>query len=397
MAGKTPEISVVIPLYQATPYLTRLVRHLEAQTCRRERFEVLLVDDCSPDHTSRLAAQLEAATALNLRLVQRASNGGVSATRNTGWRAALAPLILFIDQDCLAQPELITSHLNAHQRLAGQNRERSAVLGRIIWSTDYQENPASEQYKAAYFPPWDRFKPEGPNFFLFITSNASVPKAGLEQIGGFDEPFRHNHEDILCGYRLESQAGYRMELCPQALVIHDRPLPVPEVFRRSYVVGREMARLFEYYPELVGHPTQLDPAQFLDWTYRLTTLDNLLAETLGAMTAAEIEALRPLLEYSAGYLAAHPINYHFDPDYSEMLVTGQAYRREQERVRWLEAGYRQATAQLATVQEKIARRRQSFIGASRTPAGRFLRCNYLRARVKLQLRQAQAKTRRESI
>ena len=52
-----PVLSVVIPTYGKADTLPRVVRHLESQTLPREQFEVVVIDDGSPDDT---ATRLEA-------------------------------------------------------------------------------------------------------------------------------------------------------------------------------------------------------------------------------------------------------------------------------------------------------------------------------------------------
>jgi GT2 family glycosyltransferase len=388
------DISVVIPLYKAAGYLPGLLHNLEAQTFPLDRFEVILVDDLSPDDMRAVAEGLQKASPLNLQLVWREENGGVSAARNSGWQAARSGLILFIDQDCLPDPALVTSHYQVQTA----SPERVAVVGRIVWSPEYKENPASEYYKATYFPSWDMYQSDGPNFPLFITSNASVPKATLEEIGGFDERFRHNYEDIACGYRLESEAGCRVTLCPEALIYHHRPLPIEEMFRRTFVAGREMARLFKHYPALTGHSITLNPAQALDWGYRLATLESLLSETLDQLPAHELAQFLPFTSYAGQYLLEvashqppateipsqhsalstqrffHPSSFNYPlPDnadqlYRETLLAQRSYQRELNRVRRLEARWqvasdeRQATgfrAALSGWSRKLARLKEA--------------------------------------
>ena len=331
-----PDVSVVIPLYKAVSYLPGLLASLEAQTLPPTRFEVVLVDDASPDETVAVANGLKATSPLNLEIIARPNNGGVSATRNTGWQAARASLIVFIDQDCLADPDLLASHMAAH---AAQPQTRLALAGRIVWSAIYRENPASEYFKASYFPGWAEYKADGPNFQLFITSNASVSRAGLEAAGGFDPAFRHNYDDVSLGHRLE-QSGYRIELCPTALVYHNRPLPIAEMFRRTRLAGREMARFEQHYPELIGHWWLLNPAQAFDWADRLSNMSGLLAATLDKMPATELAAHQPLLEEAANYVLQNPGPHQADPLYIQTWLAHEAYQRDQHRAEWLEAAFK---------------------------------------------------------
>ena len=327
------DISVVIPLYNALGYLPALLTHLEQQTFDLARFEVILVDDCSTDLTKEHLTELQKTSPLNLQLVWRKRNGGVSAARNSGWQTAQAPVVLFIDQDCLATPELLASHYAAHMSAHGSP---VAWVGRIVWSENYQENPASEYFKATYFPGWETYQPDGSNFQLFITSNASVARAGLVEAGGFDEAFRHNYDDVSCGYRLE-QVGYRIALCPDALVYHHRPLPIAEMFRRTNLAGHETARFYQHYPALIGHNWLLNPAQALDWAYRLGNLSGLFDYTIDRLSATALQPYESFLAVTGQYLLNQPFLHHIDKAYLQTWWASRSYQQQLTEVRWLEA------------------------------------------------------------
>jgi len=56
-----PRISVVIPTYAKGETLEKVLRRLEAQTLPRDDFEVVVVDDGSPDDTPERMARMTAA------------------------------------------------------------------------------------------------------------------------------------------------------------------------------------------------------------------------------------------------------------------------------------------------------------------------------------------------
>lgn len=98
-SGAVPAVSVVIPAYKCAEYIAEALDSVFAQTFKE--FEVIVVNDGSPD-----TEELERALAPYLeRIVYlRQENRGVSAARNTGIRAARAPLVAFIDADDLWEP-----------------------------------------------------------------------------------------------------------------------------------------------------------------------------------------------------------------------------------------------------------------------------------------------------
>lgn len=92
-----PEISVIVPFYNVEEYLAECLDSLLAQGFAD--FEVLLVDDGSPDG-SRAIAEEYAARDERLRIITR-ENGGLGAARNTGIREAKGRYLTFVDSDDL--------------------------------------------------------------------------------------------------------------------------------------------------------------------------------------------------------------------------------------------------------------------------------------------------------
>ena len=76
-----PKISVIIPAYKVQSCLKRAVDSVLAQTC--QDFEILIVDDASPDETLALATAL-AQKDTRIRVFSQTPNQGPSAARNRG-------------------------------------------------------------------------------------------------------------------------------------------------------------------------------------------------------------------------------------------------------------------------------------------------------------------------
>jgi heptose III glucuronosyltransferase len=98
-----PAVTVVIPAFNAAPYIPTLLDELDEQIFRD--FETIFVNDGSTDETGAL---LDAyATSREWVKVLHQPNGGVGKARNTGVNAAAGEFILFIDADDAISP----SHL----------------------------------------------------------------------------------------------------------------------------------------------------------------------------------------------------------------------------------------------------------------------------------------------
>ena len=96
----TPLVSVIIPVYKVEAYLTACVESVLAQTYRN--FEIILVDDGSPDNCPQMCDEL-AARDSRIRVIHK-ENGGLSSARNTGIDAARGDYLAFLDSDDLWTP-----------------------------------------------------------------------------------------------------------------------------------------------------------------------------------------------------------------------------------------------------------------------------------------------------
>jgi glycosyltransferase involved in cell wall biosynthesis len=107
-------LSVVIRSKDEADRLRLTLASLTGQTAGAE---VVVVDDGSSDHTQAVLA--EAARELSLVVVRHPVAKGRSAASNAGALAASGDILLFLDGDTLAGPELVERHLDRHSRTAG--------------------------------------------------------------------------------------------------------------------------------------------------------------------------------------------------------------------------------------------------------------------------------------
>lgn len=101
-------ISVVIPVYRTEAYIKACIGSLCDQTYRD--FEIVLVDDGSPDRSSVLAEEILRQTDVRFRIIHT-ENRGVSAARNTGLLAATGEWVMFIDSDDVVSKEFLAAYV----------------------------------------------------------------------------------------------------------------------------------------------------------------------------------------------------------------------------------------------------------------------------------------------
>lgn len=91
------ELSIIVPLYNSEKFLPKCLDSLLNQDIREQDYEIILVDDGSPDN-SRHIAEGYASRHTNITVLAQ-PNKGTSGARNTGIRQATGKYLYFVDPD----------------------------------------------------------------------------------------------------------------------------------------------------------------------------------------------------------------------------------------------------------------------------------------------------------
>ena len=106
---KSPEISIIVPVYKVEKYLNECIDSILAQTFTD--FELILVDDGSPDNCPALC---DAAAEKDSRVrVIHQQNKGLSGARNAGIDVARGNWLGFVDSDDMIDPTFCEKMLYA--------------------------------------------------------------------------------------------------------------------------------------------------------------------------------------------------------------------------------------------------------------------------------------------
>ena len=89
------DVSIIIPIYNVEKHLNRCMESILKQTLRN--YEVILVDDGSPDNCSFICDQYAEKYSF-IRVIHK-NNGGLSSARNAGLKAASGKYVGFVDSD----------------------------------------------------------------------------------------------------------------------------------------------------------------------------------------------------------------------------------------------------------------------------------------------------------
>lgn len=91
------KLSIIVPMYNVGPYVERCLRSLEEQNIFKKDYEIICINDGSPDNCREIVINLQGEFG-NIVLIDQ-ENQGVSRARNNGINSATGKYLLFIDPD----------------------------------------------------------------------------------------------------------------------------------------------------------------------------------------------------------------------------------------------------------------------------------------------------------
>ena len=266
-----PRVSVVCSTHGRAALLPRLVAALTDQSLPAGSFELVVVDDASPDDTAAVLERLAAEAPFAVRILRHPRNRGAAAGRNTGWRAAAAPVVAFTDDDCTPTTGWLAAGLSALEAAPG-----AFVVGRT------EPDPAERHLLDR---PFSRsLLVTGARFHE--TCNVFYRREDLEAAGGFDEGFGTGEDTDLGLRMIESGRVARWE--PEALVHHRVR---PPSFRAHW---REARRWADLPLVLKRHPGQRATLLHRRLFWKRTHPPTLVA-LVGLAAAAATRSPRPLV------------------------------------------------------------------------------------------------------
>jgi len=212
-----PLVSIIIPIYGKLEYTLHCLDSI-AKNLPEAAFEIIVIDDCSPDNSVNALRQVQ-----GIRLIQNHENQGFIRSCNIGAQTAKGQYLLFLNNDTQVTPNWLDELLHTFDQFPGTGLVGSKLVypdgrlqeaGGIIW----QDGSA-----------WNFGRFQSPDLPVYnyarevdYCSGASImtPKVLFEELGGFDEyylPAYYEDTDLAMKIRAK---GYRVIYQPFSTLIH---------------------------------------------------------------------------------------------------------------------------------------------------------------------------------
>lgn len=212
-----PQVSVIIPVHGKLAYTLACLRSI-ARYGASTPFEVLVVDDASPDDTATTLTQID-----GLRLIKNAHNLGFIGSCNAGAAQAHGSHLLFLNNDTQVTQGWLDRLLDCFH----EESDCAIVGSRLIYPDGRLQEAGGIIFANADGWNYGRFdQPDNPQFLfrrdVDYVSGASlmIDAALFRQLGGFDSryaPAYYEDTDLAFAARA---AGKRVIYQPESTIIH---------------------------------------------------------------------------------------------------------------------------------------------------------------------------------
>jgi glycosyltransferase involved in cell wall biosynthesis len=261
-------VSVIVPAYRRPERLSELLRTLLHQEFPSKGYEVIVVDDGSPEEVCSIVRQFSEVSEVAVRCFWKA-NGGPASARAFGAAKARGAYLLFVDDDMLVGKDFVREHVQTQREMGP-----AAVICDFDWEVEAEPKSFERWYKKTVMQ-WRNARqaallPIGDGLFEFsaplsggdflTAANLSVEKSDYLRVGGFDTAYRSpGCEDQDFGVRLR-KAGVRRIVTTRTRATHiETALTLAKVCRRQEAGWKDAVRFMRRLG-LLDQPVELEIA-----------------------------------------------------------------------------------------------------------------------------------------
>lgn len=234
------EIEVLIPTLDGDGRLREVLGSIRVQTVRPA---VCVIDNGSREPTRKVIAEFE-----EIRVVRSERNLGFGAALNLGVRDSRAELIVFLNDDAVADPGFI-ERLAAVRAASGAEMIAGCLVrpDGVIDSGGVEIDRSLIGYDLFHGEPYGRPEHRGRAPLAPSGGAAAFDRDAFAAVGGFDESFFAYLEDVELGIRM-SAAGMRCAPAYDALAWHRHSATLGSgSSRKNLLMGRSRGYLLRKY------------------------------------------------------------------------------------------------------------------------------------------------------
>lgn len=235
---RTPYLSIVIPAYNASAHLERLLASLKKSSFKN--YEVIVGDDASNEQYK---------VEKGVKIIRLTRNRGPAAARNAAAKRAKGKVLVFLDADVQVYPDTLKKIAEKFK----EDGDLTAITG--VWDKHQKTTAFFPQFKALRdWSYWTNERDRDGYYYLFSTRIAAIKRDVFLRLGGFNEVFRQM-EDVELTYRIAKR--YAIIFAPDVRVHHE--------FESFWPVARKYFWRSFYWTRLYKERRKFDPVATTVW------------------------------------------------------------------------------------------------------------------------------------
>jgi len=234
---RRPRVSVIVPVYNRSRELRRLLSALAHQTFGPSDMEVLICDDGSTENVSAAVEEFKEQSGSPV-IHLRQSNQGAGTARNLGLAHARGEIVAFTDSDCEPDPSWLAELVRPFED------PRVGIVGGLIdyRSTQHLSGRCVNFLMSSMLGAGGARDPRATVHMKYYprAGNLAVRRELAEKVSGFPTP--PHGEDLEFSHKV-LQLGVRGKFVPSAKVLHHERRTLAEVAREAFKKGAARVRL----------------------------------------------------------------------------------------------------------------------------------------------------------
>jgi glycosyltransferase involved in cell wall biosynthesis len=228
-APELPRFSIVVPTYERPGRLSACIEGIAHLDYPRDSFELIVVDD--GESAGPTGAREHAGLSFTLL---RQPHAGPATARNTGASQARNDWLVFIDDDCVPEPDYLQVLARTAAKFDGKG-----IGGRTTVCDRATACERTAQGLTDFFQ--QHYNTDARDARFVTSNNLALPRARFDSIGGFDErfPVAAGEDRDLSDRWL--RAGFGLVFAPDAVVRHCHSMTFGGFWRQQFNYGRGAA------------------------------------------------------------------------------------------------------------------------------------------------------------
>lgn len=256
---KNPKVSVVVCTYNGADKIKSLLDSLKKQTYKN--LDIVIVDDGSTDKTSEITKKYP------FTLIRNTTNRGLADSRNIGVKNSKGEILVFTDDDCIADKNWIKEIVNCYKK----NPNVNGVGGRVepysidtmlekyahyskhpiyIHPTAHDSKGRVKSYLSSIFGVKQKTLKHGQHLSGLMGLNSSYKKDIILKVGMHEKGIRRG-VDMDLWAKLRRDGLMNAIYCDKAIIQHKHRIGFKAFLKHMYSYGKVYWQTHKLHPKEV--------------------------------------------------------------------------------------------------------------------------------------------------